>query len=52
MSMISTAKSAPAIGALKAAAMPAAAPHPTNVFNLDVGTLKNCPTVDPRLEPI
>jgi hypothetical protein len=49
---ISTANKAPAIGALKAAAIPAAAPHPTSVFNLFGETLRNCPTTEPRLEPI
>ena len=32
--IISTAKNAPAMGALNAAAIPAAAPQPTKVFNL------------------
>ncbi len=49
-SSISTSKvkSMPAIGALKMPAMPAAAPHPTNIINTRGDILKS----DPRLLPI
>ena len=43
---------APAIGALKVAAMPAAATHPTSVRMRRTLTLKTCPRVDPIAAPI
>ena len=49
---ISAAKSAPAIGALKVAAMPAAAPQPTMVRIWLAETLSICPMVEPSAEPI
>ena len=48
----SAAKSAPAIGALKVAAMPAAAPQPTIVRIWLAGTLSSCPILEPRAEAI
>ena len=50
--MTSSANSAPATGALKVAAIPAAAPHPTNVFRFLGGIFNNCPMVEPIDEPI
>ena len=48
----SRANSAPAIGVLNVAAMPAAAPQPTKVRMRCMFTLVNCPKVDPRAAPI
>jgi hypothetical protein len=48
----SAAKSAPAIGALKVAETPAAAPQPTMVRICEAGTRRICPRVEPSAEPI
>ena len=48
----STAKSEPAIGALKVAAMPAAAPQPTIVRSCRAGTPSIWPMAEPIAEPI
>ncbi len=48
----STAKSAPAIGALKVAAIPAAAPQPTRVLCRMWGALSICARLEPMDEPI
>src|SRR5215469_5538833 len=45
-STISAEKTAPAIGALYAAAMPDAAPHPTSIRNRYGGHLASCPIFD------
>jgi len=50
--MISRANMEPAMGALKVAAMPAAAPQPTRVRILSAETLRICPMVDPMADPI
>ena len=49
---ISRAKSAPAMGALKVAAMPPAAPHPRRVRTLLEDNLKNWAVADPMAAPI
>ena len=43
---------APAMGALKVAAIPAAAPHPTRVLLFKVGALRTWAMVDPMEDPI
>ena len=48
----STAKSAPAIGALNVAAMPAAAPQPTSVADLAAGSFSVWPIAEPSAAPI
>ncbi|MCZ7617742.1 MAG: hypothetical protein M5U32_05335 [Myxococcota bacterium] len=48
----SAANSAPAIGALNVAAMPAAAPHATSVRTCRVGSRSSCPIAEPIAEPI
>ncbi|RME75536.1 MAG: hypothetical protein D6776_02970 [Planctomycetota bacterium] len=48
----STANSAPATGALKIAAMPAAAPQPTSVRSRRSPTRRNCPSTEPVPAPI
>ena len=50
--MTSPAKSAPAMGALKVAEMPAAAPQPTRVRIWAVLSFSSCPTDEPNAEPI
>ena len=50
--MISAAKIAPAIGALKVAEMPAAAPQPTSVRTPAAFSRSFCPMVEPKAEPI
>ncbi len=50
--MISTAKREPAMGALKAAAIPLAAPQATRVETCFSVSLKSCPTLEPTLAPI
>ncbi len=49
---ISTENMAPAMGALKAAAIPAAAPHPTRVCMRLREHLNHWPKVEPMAEPI
>ena len=48
----SDANKVPAIGALKVAEMPAAAPHPTSTVTAELDSLKYCPKTDPIAEPI
>ena len=48
----STANRAPAIGALKVAAIPAAAPHPTSVRRRCSSMRSHWPIVEPMAEPI
>ena len=48
----SAAKIAPAIGALKVAARPAAAPQPTSVRSWRPGTRSACPIAEPSTAPI
>ena len=43
---------APAMGALKVAAIPAAAPHPTKVRIIFEGSFKNWLMAEPMAEPI
>ncbi len=50
--MTSTEKRAPATGALKVAAIPAAAPQPTKVLRRLSPTPNHWPIADPRAEPI
>ena len=50
--MISAAKMAPAIGALKVAEMPAAAPQATSVRIAVVSSFSHWPRVEPKAEPI
>ena len=50
--MISTAKRAPATGALKVAAIPAAAPQPTSVRRRRSPTRSHWPIDEPMAEPI
>ncbi len=50
--MTSSANIAPAIGALKVAAIPAAAPHPTRFRIRFPETLKIWPRVEPMADPI
>ena len=50
--MISIANRAPAIGALKVPAMPAAVPQATRVLSDEPVTRRNCPIVEPSAEPI
>lgn len=40
------------MGALKVAAIPAAAPQATRTLSRSLPTLSHCPNVEPRLEPI
>jgi hypothetical protein len=48
----SEANKVPAIGALKVAEMPAAAPHPTSTVTAELDILKNCPKKEPIAAPI
>jgi hypothetical protein len=48
----SRAKMAPAMGALKVAEMPAAAPQPTRIFMCWAEMRKSWPRLEPRVEPI
>ena len=50
--MTSAANRVPAMGALKVAAIPAAAPQATRVRSLRSPRFSNCPMLDPRAEPI
>ena len=50
--MISSAKSAPATGALNVPAMPAAAPQPTSVRSRRSSSFSHCPMLEPKAEPI
>ena len=48
----SSAKKTPAIGALKVAEIPPAAPQATRIRSRDSGTRVSCPSVEPSAEPI
>jgi hypothetical protein len=48
----SRAKKTPAIGALKVAEIPPAAPQATRIRRRDSGTRNHCPTVEPSADPI
>ncbi len=48
----SSPKNTPAIGALKVAEIPPAAPHATSTRNRDSGTRVSCPSAEPSAEPI
>ena len=50
--MISRAKTAPAIGVLKAAAIPPAAPHAARRRSRIVEAPRSCPNAEPRAAPI